>query len=399
MAIRLLALAASLALALVAVGGVTHAQSQLRTVEGIVQNATPGGAAVSEQTVTLHRVTATGFDDLTTTTDGTGAFIFADFEYSPDVSYGVSVRYQEAIYGTDLDLVDGSAEMVVLTVYDGTSDDGIVSAGSASLLLADADPSDQTLAALEIIRLVNRSDRAYVPGDGVMELLRFGLPPEASGLVLDTQLIGADYVQVDRGFALLASVPPGEHEIMFSYRFPYEASDFTLEKTYRYGADTVRILAPEEVVSISSASLGDPGPVTIGERQYQVVEGEGLTRGAAISIDLDGLPMASAGQQIGNRLPDLRFEYTATAALVALMVGLLVYGAVWKTDRRSRSEETEGDGDESFVPQDDERVVLGQMIGDLTASYEAGQLTESDYRRRLSVLNARLTSLAGDEST
>ena len=399
MAIRLLALAASLALALVAVGGVTYAQSQLRTVEGIVQNATPDGAAVSEQTVTLHRVTATGFDDLTTTTDGTGAFSFADFEYSPAVSYGVSVRYQEAIYGTDLDLVDGSAEMVVLTVYDGTSDDGIVSAGSASLLLADADPSDQTLAALEIIRLVNRSDRAYVPGEGVMELLRFGLPPEASGLVLDTPLIGADYVQVDRGFALLASVPPGEHEIMFSYRFPYEASDFTLEKTYRYGADTVRILAPEEVVSISSVSLGEPGPVTIGERKYQVVEGEGLTRGAAVSIDLEGLPMASAGQQIGNRLPDLRFEYTATAALVALMVGLLIYGAVWKTDRRSRSEETEGDGDESFVPQDDERVVLGQMIGDLTASYEAGQLTESDYRRRLSVLNARLTSLAGDEST
>jgi len=377
---------------------VAHAQSQLRTVEGVVQNATPGGGTVSEQTVTLHRVTATGFDDLTTTTDGTGAFSFVDFEYNPTVSYGVSVRYQDAIYGTDLDLSNGSPDPVAIVVYDGTSDDGIVSAGSASLLLADADPSDQTLGALEIIRLVNRSDRSYIPGEGVMELLRFGLPPGASDLVLDTPLIGADYVQVDRGFALLASVPPGEHEIMFSYRFPYEASRFTLEKSYRYGADKVRILAPEEVVSLTSPTLGPSNPVTIGERQYQVVEAEGLTRGASVSIDLDGLPVASAGQRIENRLPDLQFEYAATAALVALMLGLLVYGAIWKTDRRSSSRAADAVV-ESAPQQDDERVVIGQMIGDLTASYEAGQLTESDYRRRLSVLNARLTSLASTDSS
>ena len=326
-------LAVALVLMLFASHSVAHAQSQLRTVEGVVQNATPGGGTVSEQTVTLHRVTATGFDDLTTTTDGTGAFSFVDFEYNPAVSYGVSVRYQDAIYGTDLDLSNGSPDLVAIVVYDGTSDDGIVSAGSASLLLADADPSDQTLGALEIIRLVNRSDRSYVPGEGVMELLRFGLPPGASDLVLDTPLIGSDYVQVDRGFALLASVPPGEHEVMFSYRFPYEASRFTLEKSYRYGADKVRILAPEEVVSLTSPTLGPPNPVTIGERQYQVVEAEGLTRGASVSIDLDGLPVASAGQRIENRLPDLQFEYAATAALVALMLGLLVYGAIWKTDR------------------------------------------------------------------
>ena len=395
--VMLWALAASIALALVAGSGSVHAQSQLRTVEGVVQNATSGGGTVSDQTVTLHRVTSMGFDDLTTTTDGAGAFSFADFEYSLAVSYGVSVRYQDAIYGTDLDLATGSPETVVLTVYDGTSDDGIVSAGSASILLADADPSDQTLAALEIIRLVNRSDRAYVPGEGVMELLRFGLPPGATDLVLDTPLIGADFVQVDRGFALLASVPPGEHEVMFSYRFPYEASKFTLEKSYRYGAGKVRILAPEEVVGISSASLGPPSPVTIGERQYQVVEAEGLTRGAEVSIDLDGLPMASAGQQIGSRLPDLRFEYAAPAALVLLMVGLLIYGAVWKTARATPPSDTSPErGD--LESHDDERAVIRTMIEDLAVRFETGHLDESDYRQRLRVLNARLTELARTDS-
>jgi hypothetical protein len=38
------------------------------------------------------------------------------------------------------------------------------------------------------------------------------------------------------------------------------------------------------------------------------------------------------------------------------------------------------------------------MIEDLTMSYEAGSLAESDYRQRLRVLNARLTELARSDA-
>ena len=393
MAIRLVAIAAALTLAFVAIRGQVIAQTQLRAVEGVIQNATPGGAGVADQTVTLHRVSANTSADLTTITDAAGAFEFAGFEYDPTLAYGVSVRYHDAIYGTDLDLSSGSPETVKLTVYDGTSDDTIISTGSASLLIADADDSDQTMAALEIIRLVNDSDMAYVPGEGVMELLRFGLPSGATDLLMDTALVAADFVQVDRGFALFASVPPGDHEVMFSYRFPYDASEYTLDKTYRYGAAKVRILSPEDVVAISSSSLGPPSPITIGERQYQVIEADGLTRGASVSITLNGLPMASTGQRIGNRLPDIRFEYAAPIALVTLMIGLLIYGAIWRTDRAS-SPSSPADEREPTMSDNDEGRVIRQMIGELVESYESGALPETDYRQRLGVLNARLTDLS-----
>ena len=332
-----LLLAALIAASPLAVRDTARAQEpdpQIRTVSGIVLNATENGGAVSGVTVTLHRVSDAGFDNLTATTDGGGAFAFTNVEYDPNLAYGVSVRYDDALYGTDLDLTNGSADDVRLTVYDGTSDDGIVSTGAASLLLADADPSDQTMAALEILYLVNRSDKTYVPGDGVMELLRFGLPPGATGLTMDTRLIGADFVQVDRGFALMASVPPGEHEVMYSYRFPYESAEFTLEKTYRYGGESVRILAPEEVASISAPSLGEPTRTLIGERQYSVIEGGDLAREQRVSIRLGDLPTASAVQRVGGGLDGIRFEYAAPAALILLMIALLIYGAVWRTDAR-----------------------------------------------------------------
>ncbi len=386
--IALWALGAAAALSLAA-HGAALAQSQLRTVSGIAVNATPGGGAVAGQTVTLHRISADGFDDLTTTTDDGGAFAFDPFEYDPTIAYGVSVRYRGAIYGSDLDLASGSPPPVTLTVYEGTSDDSIVSSASASLLLADADGATQTLAALEIVRLVNSSNMAYVPGEGAMELLRFGLPQGATGLVMDTPLIGADFIQVDRGFALLASVPPGEHEVMFSYRFPYESERFTLEKTYRYGANELRILAPDEVVSISS-SLGEAQPATIGERQYSIIEARGLTRGAAISVELGDLPTASVAQRVGGRFSGARFEFIAPAALATLMAGLLVYGAVWRRDRPKRAERSS----RIDAPADSEADVIRRMIDDAADGYASGALSESDYRQRRKILDARLAELS-----
>lgn len=385
MSFRVLAIAFLMCLTFMVDAASLEAQLEYRTVEGVVVSGTAGESDMFGQVVTLHRVTAAGFDDITTITDDTGAFRFENIEYDPSTRYGVSVRYQDAIYGTDLEMSTGSPPPVTLTVYEATHDDSIVSASSASLLLASAEASDRTLAALEIITLVNHSDMAYVPGTGVMELLRFGLPPEATELSLDTRLIGADFIQVDRGFALLASVPPGEHEIMFSYRFPYPGETFTLDKSYRYGAESLRILAPEEVVSISVESLGKPERVMIGERQYRVLEAEGLSRGESLSLELDGLPTPGVTERVGNSLSGIRFQFAAPVALGVLMVALLAYGAIWKTKGQRREAATS----ETYS----ERAVIFRMISDLTDSYESGEISDEEYRQRLMVLNARLTAL------
>lgn len=385
MSFRVLAIALFMCLTFMADAVSLEAQLEYRTVEGVVVSGTAGESDMFGQVVTLHRVTAAGFDDITTITDDTGAFRFENIEYDPSTRYGVSVRYQDAIYGTDLEMSTGSPPPVRLTVYEATHDDSIVSASSASLLLASAEASDRTLAALEIITLVNHSDMAYVPGTGVMELLRFGLPPEATELSLDTRLIGADFIQVDRGFALLASVPPGEHEIMFSYRFPYPGETFTLDKSYRYGAESLRILAPEEVVSISVEGLGKPERVMIGERQYRVLEAEGLSRGESVSLELDGLPTPGVTDRVGNSLSGIRFQFAAPVALGVLMVALLAYGAIWKTKGQRREATTS----ETYS----ERAVIFRMISDLTDSYESGEISDEEYRQRLMVLNARLTAL------
>ncbi len=357
-------------------------------VEGTISNGTVGGASVAALTVTLHRMSAIGRDDLGTTTGDDGEFRFDDVVYDSELSYGVSVRFQDAIYGTDIDLSAGSVSPVNIVVFDATTDDSVISASSASLLFASVDRATQTVATLEILRLNNSSDHAYVPGDEPARLLRFGLPSGATNLQVDTLLIGADFAQIDLGFALFASVPPGEHELMISYEFPYPGDEFTLEKSYRYGADTVRVLAPVETLAIRSDQLGPVEAVTIGERSYQIIESGGIGRGEGITVQLGGLPSANAVERVSQNLDGIRFEYAAPVALVMLMIGLLVYGGFVKT-RRSSAEVLAGPVNDNV-----ERETIHQMIAELQDSFETGKLEEDDYRRRLSVLNAQLTALS-----
>ena len=151
------------------------------------------------------------------------------------------------------------------------------------MLLAAVDAESQTLWALEIFEVVNDTDTTYVPGPEPMSLLRFGLPPGASDLEVNTRLLGADAIQVDRGFAVTSSVPPGAHEVMYAYSFPYTGDEMELSRSFPFGAAGLRFLAAPDVATIVSGDLEGPETVEVGGRSLQLLspapacrEGPGL---------------------------------------------------------------------------------------------------------------------------
>ena len=226
-----------------------------------------------------------------------------------------------------------SIEMpITLTVYDVTSDESALAVGSASLLVSAVDRASETVWVHELVQIVNDTDVAYVPGPSPMSLLRFGLPPGALDLQVDTTLLGADVLQVDRGFSLTAGVPRGSHDVMFAYRFPYHGTEAALEKTLWYGAQSVRVLAPTELVEIAVEGFGAPDVVTIGERGYTVYEGFGLARGVRLAVRLSGLPEASIGERVDSRLRRVPLQYAAPAGLGVVMA-LTIATVLWR--RRS----------------------------------------------------------------
>ena len=301
-------------------------------VEGQVVNGTAGGGSVAGITVLLFRQGEPALSSLETSADSEGRFSFSGIEYDPALTFGVSVNYQGALYAEALDLSSGTPPPTVLTVYDTIQSDEVVSASAVSVVFGWADASAQTVSALEIVNVVNNSDRTYTPGPEPMNLLRFGLPAGTERLRVNTGLLGADFIQVDRGFALLASVPPGQHEVMFTYQFPYSGAGTLVSKSFRYGVQHLRILAPQSAIGISSDDLGETETVTAGETLYNLLEATELTRGTRVSIRLEGLPERSVGDGLRGRWDEIRFEYAAPVSLVLLMVVLIAY-SLWRRAR------------------------------------------------------------------
>ena len=329
-----LVLAAALLLSLAVAGGsAVRAQEATATVEGRVVNASNDGGNMGGLVVTLHEVRADGRQELETTADPDGRFSFEEVVFDSGTAYGVSVVYQDAFYGIDLDVSKWPPDPVELTVYESSSDDGALAVSSASVLFAGASPETGMVSAMEIVSLVNTGDETYVPGPGVMDLLRFGLPSGASGLRVETSLVGANHIQVDRGFALVASVPPGSHEVMYAYEFPYSGEETAFERSVRYGAENLRVMTPEDAMDLAADSLGEARTVTIGETRYRLIEATGLAPGTPITVTLSGLPQPGGGPGL---LDEVRFEYAAPVSL-ALLMALLVGYALWRRVRPGSS--------------------------------------------------------------
>lgn len=324
------------------------AQQPPVTVSGRIVNATAPSNAIAGLPVTLHMQTIETQDSATALTDANGRFQFPDIPVDPALTYAVSVRYQDALYGAQINLRDGNPPPITIKVYEAAYDLDIIRVDSASLLFADTDRAAQTIAALEIVKVVNDSDRTFIPGSqGPMSLLRFGLPPGSEGLQVDTRLLGADIVQVDRGFAVLGSVPPGAHDIMFTYTFPYDGAETTIAKSFPFGANSLRVLSPQETLSIHSADIGAAQPVNIGERPYRLIEASDIERGRRISVRLADLPRATPADRASRALAAIPYRYAPPAILTAFLISLIIFAL---TRPRPNAPDTPGEQDTAPSP-------------------------------------------------
>jgi len=360
-----------------------------RAVEGQVVNGTADVGDAVGITVVLHKDGASRHEHREATTDAQGRFRFEGVAFDPGTVYGVSVTYGEALYGIDLDLsVD--PEPVTITIYEPVQDDSLLKITAASVVFDQVDKATQTLWALEIVTITNDTDRAYVPGPEPMQILRFGLPPGAVGLTVDTALLQASVIQVEKGFGLVASVPPGEHEVMYAYSFPYAGDEVEFSRSFRYGADRLKILVPHDVADLASGQLGSTESVVIGERVYRLISAQDVPRGANVTLTLVGLPTASRLDRARRHVEELPWELAAPAFLAVLLGGVIVL-ALW---RRGFAEPADGKTHRqtSSTQAAYEDVLLS--IARLDRSFENDEVYGADYDRARAALASRLAAVS-----
>lgn len=367
----------------------TYAQTSDKTrfIEGQLLNGSFGGSIPSGVIVKLHEESPTKHDHRETLTDSDGRFKFDEIDFSSDVLYGVSVGYRGGLYGTDVDISKSSVSSVLITVYESTEDDSLLTVSNSSLLISQVNEMAQTIRAFEIVRIVNDTDRTYVPGPNPMDLLRFGLPSEANGLLVESSFLEADVLQVDRGFALITSVPPGDHDLMYVYDFPYAGDHANFVKTFPYGTGELRVLVSQEVGSIVSMDLRDFEVVTIDGRSYKLLRWSQLERGSKISFDLLELPNMTIAARLLHSFYDMPVQYIVPlglALLMSVLIGVILLRRYAVTPAHLLNTQIE-EGETG-------RSQIIWHIAELESKLSDGSISEEQYRKKRKSLIAQLTN-------
>jgi mono/diheme cytochrome c family protein len=347
-------------------------------VTGTVTNGT-GGAAVPEGlTVTLH-----GFDNfaeattLTTTVGISGTFQFEDVPYTAGRQFIVATTHQGVTYGSDLLSFDGGqTPNAAVTIFESTSDPAALRVERMHVFF-DFTGGQTTVG--ELFLLSNDGDKTIAGANG--PIVELPLPASATNVTMQQGQEGTDFVRTAQGIALTAPIRPGPNaaQVLISFHVSYDR-ELNFEQKLLYPVGALNVLLPEVGVKIQGGKLQDGGTQNIQGTNYHTYDTTGLAAGDTVTFQLSGKP-ASTASGSGTNVLTASSSLGIGIGLGAVALVLAGTGLWWL--QRSRAAAA---GPES-------REDLLQAIADLDDDFEAGDISEGEYRRTRTQLKAKLIRL------
>ena len=399
-------------------GGAAPAGTEMVAVQGLVINGTGGGATPAEQPITLHTIDRAAGRVATaeTTTDTAGRFRFEDVAIRDGRNYVLVMDYAGMRYSELLE-PGAWAEPVELTVYETTKDISAVRVERQTMVIAGVNEQDREIAALEFLTLINAGDRTLLPeltnitNPGEISFLRFSLPAQASELDVQSTLPGGDIIAIGNGFAVTAPVMPGEHQVNYTYTFPYQGDRVIFNQRLLQGAGVYQVLAPVELAAIQISPLEPRPRVDVAGQVYLVWEDREIPPGRGVALELAQLPQPSLPVQMAQTLTDGNLWESAIPVMLSIALAALLIYAWFRGHRPAPaiagmtviSDSGVDYGGSTGAGVDDPapagRQTLVQAIARLDDSFEQGRLSEGEYQSRRAGLLEQLRPAANPPNT
>ncbi|MFN2389584.1 MAG: carboxypeptidase regulatory-like domain-containing protein [Actinomycetota bacterium] len=323
------------------------------------------------------------------TTDARGRYEFADLATGDDRFYALDAHWDGGTFaGGAISIPDLPRRQPVidskLHVWDTTTDPTAILI-RRDLLFLTVDEGD--LGVVETVRVVNRSEHAYI-GRGAdaggrdkrpIPTLGFAIPSDAT----DQRIIAADIdipeiVPTDFGFGATVAIPPGDTQITFGYRVPGAGGgSFELSRTALYPILDVGVHATPPLEVLSNR-LEDDGRVTIGNTRYRRWSGE-ETVDAGDPIQLLAIARASVAP-----------NWMAALVPIALALTVLTGFVVVRRRRWARQTPAVGTGPTA-------RDALVAELARLDLRYESGELSREQWSVQRKTLKGRVPGAPGAE--
>ena len=260
-------------------------------------------------------------------------------------------------------------ENINITVYDRVFTPKDIEVIDYSIMVPHISPDSDIISVLGLISFTNNSNSTYFadltdPNTSGLNLLRFSLPENFENLSVDSDLPPGNVMQIPTGFALSNPVPPGEHQILYSYSMPRNTGSIKYNIRLPFGSKKFKILVPENSKLSTDYNLLKDSTL-VDDKKYELLQGQDINKGEVVVIDLINISKPGALKKITyfiekNSIPFFVGSITGLVLLFVLIFSFL------RSNFRKRNLELNSD------------VYIDKII-DLDERFEKNKINKEEY--------------------
>jgi hypothetical protein len=352
---------------------------------GAVNNGTAGADVPDGFEIALMGFRDGDFVDqqITTVSPDVPLFEFTNLMQDEDIQYRLAWEYGGV---TDqIFLVDEvDPHNLTVVIYETTDSLENIRVGAHATIIPTVVGSDRLMGALDLVTIRNDGDRTFVPDPSNpnftgLDMLRFSLPRGYEELAVDSVLPQGQLLEIDTGFAMTNPIPPGEHEILYSYAINYSGTKLEFIRTLAFGVDELRVLIPPELGDVVAEGMKPTKTTELGETVYQEYSGTGYEPGFKMNFAIVDMPQPGLFKRMNESIPGGNaVMFGSVMIVVAVMMGLVVY-VLLTTRRRGRME-------------------ILQQIVNLDKRFEKGKIDANEHQASRKALTARALAVMDTEA-
>ena len=283
-------------------------------------------------------------DTLATNTNSDGSFNFDGVPGGIGFGYIITVGHDGVTYKYESDYPINT-ESVVISIYNSSNANfHDISILSQTLVVTAADPTTEQIQAIGLVELENSGSLTFVPNmaeASKMEFLRFSLPEDVIDLDVQSSLKGGQILQVGLGFAITTPIPPGKHELAYTFTSPYLDGNFSFKHSLPIGTNNFKILIPKNIGLVTADGLASMKDITLGEKEYNGREISNLPASTKVDIYFHNLPKPSLLQKVQKGLKSGSLSKWIVPIAMATVLALFFLSVVYQLRRHKNGARAE----------------------------------------------------------
>lgn len=365
----------------------------LERVAGVVNNGTAGAEVPDSFEIALLSFRDGDFVDqqITTVNTDVPSFEFTNLMPDEDIQYRLAWKYGGVTDQIVL-TAETDPENLPVVIYETTDSLENIRVGAHATIIPTVVGSDRLMGALDLVTIQNNGDRTFIPDPSNpnftgLNMLRFSLPRGYEELAVDSVLPQGQLLEIDTGFAMTNPIPPGEHEILYSYAINYSGTKLEFTRTLAFGVDELRVLIPPELGDVVAEGMKPTKTTELGETIYMEYSGTGYEPGFKMNFAIVDMPQPGLFKRMNESIPGGNVVmFGSVIVVVVVMMGLVVY--VLLTSRRRGL---------TLAVSPSERMEILQQIVKLDERLEMGDIDADKHQASRDALTARALAGMGTE--